>query len=129
MSEELIYQNLKAGPFPQVSDEVTVASGQTLVAGSVLGLSASGITTHGKAYLNDIAETVSGVSNPYGVLLEDVDASAGDVDNVPVALSGEFDKNKLVFASGTTFNHVRDAMRALGMYGKDTVQTDGQYTE
>jgi hypothetical protein len=125
MSETFNYDQLIAGPYPMVTGEVTVASGQNLARGSVLGLSASGVTVLGKAYLNDILETVSGVSAPYAVLLEAVDASGGDVEHCPVALTGEFNKDKLVFASGTTFDHVQLAMRALCMYGKDALDVSG----
>lgn len=55
-----------------------------------------------------------GSSAPYGVLSEDVDASAAAVRSIAY-LEGQFNERQLTFATGTDVEDVRDAMRDLGM--------------
>lgn len=56
-----------------------------------------------------------GSSDPYGILLEDVDASAS-AKPCALAVQGSFNQRALVFATGTDVEDVRDRMRELGMF-------------
>ncbi len=108
--------NLIAGDFPVVTDEVTIASGQNLVRGSALGK----ITSGGEFKLCDIA-SVDGSEAIKNILAEDCDASLASVDHVPVYLSGEFLESGVTFGGSTGVEDVRDAARDLGIYFKDSV--------
>jgi hypothetical protein len=55
-----------------------------------------------------------GSSVPYGVLLQDLDATSAAKTGI-AALEGQFNERQLVFASGTDVEDVRDQMRDLGM--------------
>jgi hypothetical protein len=116
MSETYTPQNLIAGDFPMIRDEITLVSGQNIVVGTVLGL----ITASGKVEIN--SNTASGGANiPYAVALAAADATLGDVTHVPIALTGEFNKAKLVFGANTVFADMKAALRSLSIFGKDTV--------
>ncbi len=58
---------------------------------------------------------VDGSADPYAVLVQDIDASEGDIENVAVYSSGGFGEDGLVFAAGTTAADMFDAMRDKGM--------------
>jgi len=61
-----------------------------------------------------------GSSDPYGVLLEAIDASAA-AQMAAVAIKGEFNQRALVFASGTDVEDVRDRMMELGMVIRQSI--------
>ncbi len=58
---------------------------------------------------------IDGSGNPYGVLLEDKDASGG-AQSIPVALTGEFNEEALTFGGSDTAATHKDAMRKLSMF-------------
>jgi len=101
MAETFTYDNLVAGAFPIVTKEVTVLSGQNLVKGTAIGI----VTASGKAKINDSAQS-DGTEVYYAVTLEAIDASAADKVGV-VALSGEFNREKLVFGGTDTMRRTR----------------------
>lgn len=104
--------NLLAGDYPQVTESVTIASGQNLVRGSVLGK----VTASGKYILCDTA-AADGSENPSMILLQDVDASTADADGL-AAKSGEFNENAVTLGGATTAADVKDALRDLNIYLK-----------
>ncbi|MGE4544211.1 MAG: head decoration protein [Pedobacter sp.] len=108
--------NLLAGAYPVVTDEVTVVTGQTLTRGAVLGK----ITASGKYALCDSA-AVDGSQSPVCILAENCDASAADKTSVPVYLSGEFAETSLTFGGTDTADTHRAALRDLNIYLKKTV--------
>jgi hypothetical protein len=112
MSETHTYtpDNLIAGGFPLTTGGVTVASGQNLTRGSVLGLK----TADEQGVLVDSAAT-DGTENPYCILAEDVDASEAEVE-APVYLSGEFNEDALVFGGSDTIADHRAALRDLSLF-------------
>lgn len=79
-------------------DEVTVLSGQNLVAGTVVGRQTSG----GKFVAFDNAGTDDGRRTVAGILVADCDASGGDVTNARVMRRGPaiVNKNDLTWAAG-----------------------------
>lgn len=58
---------------------------------------------------------IDGSAVPYAILAEDCDATSAD-KACTYFLTGEFNANKLVVASGTTVAELADALRALGIF-------------
>ena len=94
-------------------DQVTVASGQNLKTGTVVGIiTASGKVTQLAPSAND------GSENAAGVLLGDVDASAGDTPGVIIARHAICSDKGLVWPSGITGPQKNTALgqvKALGI--------------
>lgn len=116
MSETYSPDNLIAGDFPLVSDEVTVISGQDLARGAVMGK----ITASGKYTACDVLAS-DGSETPDVVLSEATDASGGDVTKAPVYLSGEFNASLLTFGATTDAALTKVAMRTKSLYQKTPV--------
>lgn len=117
MSEIYTPDNLFAGHvMPKVTDYGTIASGQNLTRGAVLGR----VTANGKLKLVDKNAT-DGSQNVYAILAEDVDATAAD-KVAPVYLTGEFNENALILATGTTAADVKASARAVGIFIKSPVK-------
>lgn len=116
MGQEILgrmeYDNLLGGYFPRVPEAVTLAAGQAYPVGSVLGKAADG-----KCALVDKAKS-DGTQEVYGVLVQDVDATAADTPGV-VCLTGEFNRNHLTFAAGNTWQDHVDAARKLCLFFRE----------
>lgn len=91
----------------------TIAAGQVLKAGSVLGA----VTATGKL-LFSLAAAGDGSEVPMAVLLEDLDTTAGD-KTFQVAVEGYFNEVALVYGTGHTADTVRLPLRAAGIYLKN----------
>jgi len=109
--------NLIAGTTQIVTDSVTIASGDNLTRGSVLGA----VSADGKFKLSDDAAT-DGSETPVAILAQDTDASAGDVKEVAVYVKGEFNENQLVFGGSHTPDSVRTALNGRGIFLKTPVK-------
>ncbi|WJZ69987.1 hypothetical protein PVP_XSN000008 [Vibrio phage PVP-XSN] len=116
-TESFESDNLFAGWVQPVNSEPgTVASGQgVLVRGTVLGK----LTASGKLAIVDSAQA-DGSQTIYAVLAEDVDATSADVD-CPIYLTGEFNKNELVFGGSDTADTHATKAREIGIFFKDVV--------
>jgi hypothetical protein len=115
-SENFSYDNLIAGDFPRVTEEVTVLSGANLVRGTVLGK----ITSGGQVVAVNSGGTDDGRRAAYAVLAEDVNASAGDKVGVAY-LTGEFNVNKLIFGGSDDIDDHRATLRGLCIFAKSAV--------
>lgn len=99
---------------------ITVASGQNLVIGTVLGK----ITASGKyaAYDND---AVDGTQTAAGILTAAVNASAADAPGVAVVREAIAAKEQLIFGAGVTTQGEKDAayvdLEAIGIVCRATV--------
>lgn len=102
--------NLQAGDFPVVKDGVTIAAGQTLVAGAVLGK----VTASGEYKLSASAAG-DGSQSPVVILDEDVDTTAG-AKPAPVQLTGEVFGSALTLGAGHTLASVKTALRPLSLF-------------
>jgi len=109
--------DLIAGDFPIITDEVILFAGQNRTRGAVLGR----ITATGK-YVHVDDSAVDGSEVARAVLIEDTDATAADKTNTPVYFSGEFNVNKLNFGGGDVAADHIDNMRALAMFQKTPVK-------
>ncbi len=108
--------NLIAGDFPVETSTVTIVSGQNLTRGALLGkITASGKFTLSASGAGDGSEV------PIAVLAEDTDASGGDVSNVPVYVSGDFNEGQVTFGTGHTADSVRWDLYGRGIYLKSAV--------
>lgn len=93
-------------------DEVTVASGQNLATGTVVGI----VTASGKVTRLAPA-AVDGSENAAGVLLLDVDASAADKGAVIIARHAICSDKKLVWPAAITGPQRTAALAALTALG------------
>lgn len=98
-----------------VTDTRTLASGQNLKRGAVLGL----ITASGKLTLSASGAS-DGSQTPYAILADDCDASSGD-KSCAVYLAGEFNANALIFGTGHSASTVREALRDAGIFLKTAI--------
>ena len=109
--ESYVPKEIVSGDYPLVTQGVTIAAGQNLVRGAVLGK----ITASGKLVLS-LAAASDGSQTPYAILAdEEADASAADL-GATVYLSGQFLGKNLTFGAGHTAASVRDGMRNLNIY-------------
>ena len=93
-------------------DQVTVASGQNLKTGTVVGI----ITASGKA--TQLAPSANdGSENAAGVLIGDVDASAADTPGVIIARHAICSDKGLVWPSGITDAQKNAALAQLKSLG------------
>ena len=93
-------------------DQVTVASGQNLKTGTVVGI----ITATGKA--SQLAPSANdGSENAAGVLIGDVDASAADTPGVIIARHAICSDKGLVWPSGITGPQKNTALAQLKALG------------
>lgn len=97
---------LFAGDYPRMTRTGTIASGQNLTRGAVLGR----ITASGKL-IRSVAAAADGSQTPVGILTFDVDASGGDKPG-HYFVSGEFDGSKLNYGAGHTAATVEAAFVA-----------------
>lgn len=100
---------LIAGHDDLMTRKVTLASGQNLARGALLGR----ITASGK-YVLSLSAAADGSQNPAAILAEACDASAADKDT-PAYFGGVFDENAIVYGTGHTAASVREALRDLGI--------------
>lgn len=109
--------NLIAQGNPGTVDEpITLESGQNLTRGTLLGK----ITASGK-YKISATGAGDGSETPSAILTSDTDASAGD-KKTSAYVAGVFNQNALTFGSGHTASSVKDGLRDLGIFLKDSVQ-------
>ena len=119
MSKETFdYDNLVSSKFPIVTDRQTLAEGENLIRGTVLGKRTSG----GALAIVD-SNSSDGTENPYAVLAEDVDASLAENLSALIYLSGQFNEDKLVFSTGDTIADFKDAMRDKSLFVSGSLQS------
>ena len=92
------------------TDTVTIANGQNLAAGAVLGK----VTADGKFVASD-SGAANGSQTPIAILAEACDASGGDKSAI-IYLAGDFDQRKLTFAGAHTADTTRHDFAARGIY-------------
>ncbi len=100
--------DLLVNDYPVQTQPATIASGQTLTRGAVMGR----VTADDK-YKLAASAAGDGSETPVAVLAVDVDASAGDVA-ASVYVSGGFDKDKLNFGVGVDTDAAEKAFRTSG---------------
>ena len=101
-----------AGSFERVTKKRTIAAGQNLKAGAVLGQ----ITVNDKMLLCDKA-AIDGSAAPVEILAHDVDATAADMEAITYQ-TGEFLADQVSLAVGTIIADVEDGLRSLSIFLK-----------
>lgn len=95
---------------PVFGEMVTIASGQNLQAGALVGQ----ITSGGK-YALSLAAGNDGSEVPAAVLAEACDASGGD-KSAFVYYAGEFNESKVVIGTGHTAAALRRTLAQMGIF-------------
>jgi hypothetical protein len=107
---------LIAGLTQQVTWNGILITGQNLKRGAVVGK----ITASAKLTLS-LSASSDGSQVPYGVMLDDYDATAADAANVGVIVKGEVNENALILGTGHTLATIREGLRDQGLYLVPTV--------
>lgn len=103
-------KEIYASEHPRITRGVTIAAGQVLERGALLGkVTASG------AYVLSVAAAEDGSQTPVAVLADDVNASAA-ADGAVVYEAGHFEGRHLTYGAGHTADSVRAGLRTLGIY-------------
>jgi len=100
-------------------DDVTVAAGQNLQLGTVVGR----VTSSGEIGAWNPAAT-NGLQNVAGVILDNVDATAGSVTSVMLARHAIVARDSLIFAGTPTQEEIDsaiDTLKSLGILARATV--------
>ncbi len=106
---------LIGGDLKLVTESVTLALGQNLLRGALLGQ----ITGSGE-YVLSLAAAADGSEVPVAILVADTDATVG-ATVTGIYLAGEFNDNAITFGAGHTAASVKDALRNLNIYLKSPV--------
>lgn len=109
------YDKLVAGDYPVAQTVVTIAGAATLVAGTVL-VEGNTAGTYAK-----ITGSTAGTTGKFAILLEDVDVAADASVKALAALTGEFNKDALVFGTSATLAINKTNMIAQGIFAKAVV--------
>jgi len=109
------YDKLVAGDYPVAQTVVTIDGAATLVAGTVL-VEGNTAGTYAK-----ITGSTAGTTGKFAILLEDVDVAADASVKALAALTGEFNKDALVFGSSATLAINKTNMIAQGIFAKAVV--------
>lgn len=91
-------------------EQLILASGQNLLRGAVLGK----VTATGK-YILSASAAVDGSQTPAAILVDDIDASAGDKDVLGYT-RGDFLASGLTLGAGHTVASVRAAFKDVGIF-------------
>jgi hypothetical protein len=93
-----------------LSEPVTLLAGQNLKRGALLGK----VTASGK-YVLSLAAAADGSQVPVAILVEDIDASAGDKAALAYT-RGDFNAQALTLGAGHTVASVKAALANLGIF-------------
>lgn len=106
---------LVAGSHTVITRSGTLASGQNLLRGALLGR----ITAGGRLTLS-LSASSDGSQTPVAILAEDCNASGGDLACLFYE-AGEFDASAVIFGTAHTVATTRDALAARSIYLKATM--------
>lgn len=98
------------------SRKYTLVSGQNVLRGTVLGV----ITTGGKLS-KSLSAASDGSQTPFGIAVDDVDASAGDKE-ILVYVRGNFNEHALIVGTAHTLASIREGLRSKGIILQTPIQ-------
>lgn len=115
-SESLEIKEIRASDYPIVTKPITIAAGQDLKEGAVLGkITDSEDPDFGKCVLS-VAAATDGSEVPYAILSSThIDATEG-AKAASAYVAGEFLGKNLTYGEGHDKDTVFDALRAVGIY-------------
>lgn len=117
-----VNDRLIGGDKKLVTTTVTIAAGQVLVRGSVLGQITAGGATQGQYNLS-VAAATDGSQTPICILVDSIDTTAG-ANTAGVYLEGEFNSAALTLGAGQTIASIRQFLRPIGIHLKTPVLGD-----
>lgn len=109
---------LVSGPLQLVTDTVTITGGKAYKRGTVLGV----VTVSG-GYQLSVKTATDGSEVPSAILVDDVDATAEDVQG-GVYLMGEFNGHRIIIDNSWTVETVAQALRPSSIFIRDVVKND-----
>ena len=109
---------LVSGPLQLVTDTKTITGGKVYKRGTVLGV----VTASGH-YQPSVKTATDGSEVPSAILVDDVDATAGDVLG-GVYLMGEFNGHRIIIDNSWTVETVAQALRPSSIFIRDVVKND-----
>ena len=101
--------NIIAGDFPLLTETITIAAGQSLKKGAVLGKNADG------DYVLSVAAAEDGSQKPQRILATDCDATEAAKDSIAYK-TGRFKANKLTYGEGNSFQSVKGALEIRSIF-------------
>lgn len=115
-TQSLTIKEIRASDYPVVTKPITLAAGQDLYEGAVLGkITKTDDPDVGKCVLS-VAAATDGSQVPYAILSSThVDASAA-AKAATAYVAGDFLGKNLTYGAGHTKDSVFDALRAVGVY-------------
>lgn len=115
---QMLTPGLAAGAYvnPQIGFTFT-AGGTAMVAGDKVTIA---IAAAAEAYTLSLAAATDGSQTPASILVDDADASGGDV-KAGIYEMGEFNGSKLILGTGITLAAATAALRQRGIFIKDAV--------
>lgn len=109
---------LVSGPLQLVTDTKTITGGKAYKRGTVLG-----VVTASGGYQLSVKTVTDGSEVPSAILVDDVDATAGDVQG-GVYLMGEFNGHRIIIDNSWTVETVAQALRPSSIFIRDVVKND-----
>ena len=109
---------LVSGPLRLVTDTKTITGGKAYKRGTVLG-----VVTASGGYQLSVKTATDGSEVPSAILVDDVDATAGDVQG-GVYLMGEFNGHRIIIDNSWTVETVAQALRPSSIFIRDVVKND-----
>lgn len=110
ITDSLTYDGLLSGDSWLHTDVVTVADGETLLRGTVVGK----VTASGEVVACDHTAS-DGSEVPYGVMVYPITTSGATAEGL-IYDFGCFDGAKLTFGGTSTLADLKDAMRSANLY-------------
>lgn len=118
VQDTYIPDQLVSGPLQLVTDTGIITGAKAYKRGTVMGV----ITASGK-YQISVKTATDGSEIPTAILVDDVDATAGDV-NGGVYLMGEFNGHRMILDASWTLDTVKIALRPSSIFVRSVVQND-----
>lgn len=109
---------LVSGPLQLVTDTKTITGGKAYKRGTVLG-----VVTASGGYQLSVKTATDGSEVPSAILVDNVDATAGDVQG-GVYLMGEFNGHRIIIDNSWTVETVAQALRPSSIFIRDVVKND-----
>lgn len=114
-TESLTIKEIRASDYPVITKPITLAAGQDLPEGAVLGkITKEGEADIGKCVLS-VAAATDGSEKPYAILTYAVDATSA-AKKATAYMAGDFVGKNLTYGAGHDKDSVFDDLRAVGVY-------------
>ena len=103
------HENIIAGNFPLLTETVTIAAGQSLKKGAVLGKNGDG------EYVLSTSAVEDGSQNPVRILATDCTTTDKSKDSIAYR-TGRFRATKLQYGEGHSFESVKDSLELRSIF-------------